>query len=497
MEQYSNRIFWGATIASVLIKLTLAAAIPFTSDEAYFVLWGRYPGIGFYDHPPMIGWILQLLSSFGNSPILMRLPPVVFSTLVGMGIYLFLKKESLIKACLAGTLFMLSPINILNVLVTTDAPLFLFSFMSGILLYMALTTEKYVYYALSGLFLGGAFLSKYFAVLLGIAYFVYFSVSKKDMKRTMGFVILYLCLAPFVGLNLYYNYLNGWPNIMFNLINRNKNEVLSLGKVLVFMLFQLYLLLPPVIYYVYKKRKEAFTMLKASDYRFFVFVFGIPLLLFGILSFKKVIGLHWVLSFYPFYYLLVFVLLNEEDLRKSIKFMLIFSFLHLFLIGTILSLPLSFAKHNKHYISIIMGMRPQLMLNEFRKYENDFSFATPSYATAALLEYHYIKHVAVFGGGSSHARHDDILTDFNEYKGRNIIIVMDSKPQKLEYADYFESLEVKEVAVSGAAFYFVMGRGFKYENYRNKVLIPIKEKYYEIPKFLPYKNCSFLDKYFK
>ena len=36
--------------------------LPFTGDEAYFLVWGQKPALGYYDHPPMVGWMLALLA---------------------------------------------------------------------------------------------------------------------------------------------------------------------------------------------------------------------------------------------------------------------------------------------------------------------------------------------------------------------------------------------------------------------------------------------------
>jgi hypothetical protein len=47
--------FWLVLAATLAFRLWLAAALPITADEAYFVLWGRTPDLGYYDHPPMIG----------------------------------------------------------------------------------------------------------------------------------------------------------------------------------------------------------------------------------------------------------------------------------------------------------------------------------------------------------------------------------------------------------------------------------------------------------
>ena len=42
----------------VLIKVAIAYGLPMTGDEAYFVLWGKHLDFGYYDHPPMAGWMM-------------------------------------------------------------------------------------------------------------------------------------------------------------------------------------------------------------------------------------------------------------------------------------------------------------------------------------------------------------------------------------------------------------------------------------------------------
>jgi hypothetical protein len=142
-------------------------------------------------------------------------------------------------------------------------------------------------------------------------------------------------------------------------------------------------------------------------------------------------------------------------------------------------------------------MYSQLLLKEFKNYENDFYFTTPSYADSALSEYFYHKHIAVFGAGSKHARQDDIITDFKVLNGKNIIILRKLAPSQNEYADFFQNIETDKITIKEANFYFVKGYVFNYENYRKEVLMMIKEKYYNIPNFLPMPKGKqyFLDKY--
>jgi len=49
-------------------------------------------------------------------------------------------------------------------------------------------------YALSGLFIGCAFLSKYFSVVLGLAYLVYFAAFRRE--RWPALLLLVLCALP-------------------------------------------------------------------------------------------------------------------------------------------------------------------------------------------------------------------------------------------------------------------------------------------------------------
>ena len=51
-------LFWSILGITTLIRLVYALKLPLTGDEAYFWEWERHPALGYYDHPPMAGWIL-------------------------------------------------------------------------------------------------------------------------------------------------------------------------------------------------------------------------------------------------------------------------------------------------------------------------------------------------------------------------------------------------------------------------------------------------------
>lgn len=483
--------------ATLAVKLLLAWLIPLSGDEAYFVLWANHLDFGYYDHPPMVGWFLHLMLYLGQAEVILRLPSILTSILIGVGIYRLLKPLDENRAALIAMLFLVSPINILNVLVTTDTPLILFAFFSMAALFKALQHNNLGWYALSGVFFGLAFLSKYFAVLLGFSYLVYFLFSAKSRAKTGGFALLYLASLPFALVNIYWNYTHCWDNILFNLYTRNESAHFSFGTIAAFFGVQLYLITPPLLWYLYKHRAEFWQKISREQFQIFLFIFVVPLAIFTLLSFKKMVGLHWVLAFYPALYMLIYPLLTQIELVKLLKFMLAFSAVHLLAIAIIAMMPMETWKNHKLYGGIVFMFEPAKIVEIIRPYDQqDFLLATDGYSPSATISYHYGKEFFVFGEGGLHARQDDMLTDFRQYQGRNILILTKSVPNMLDYTPYFKHVELKIFTLRGANFYLLSGYDFNYQQYREGVLRPIRDKYYKIPSWLPHASCYFCNKYF-
>ena len=495
-------LFKLALLATLAIKLVLAYVLPMSGDEAYFIVWAKHLDFGYYDHPPMVGWILHLLLYLGSSEVILRLPAILLTTLIGLGVFQLLKPHDETKAALVAALFLVAPLNVVNVLVSTDTPLILFVFLSVAALYKALQQNSRLWYGLSGVFLGMAFLSKYFAVLLILGYLAYFIFSGQKenqgrKEKIQGLILLLLASLPFALLNFYWNYTHCWDNILFNLYNRNEGEQLSAGKIAIYIGTQIYLMTPPVIYFLYKHRAELREKIRLGHFVLFAFVFLLPMTIFALLSVKKVIGLHWVLAFYPFFYLLLGLYLSREELLKSFKFMAWFSAAHLAVIAVIAMLPMETWKQHKLYDGIVFMFKNDAVVEKIRPYEQQgFVLASDGYTPAAIVSYHYGKNFIVFGEGSHFARQDDMITDFRQLAGRNILILKKSAPDLMQYVPYFQNVESKSFMVRGATFYLVLGHGFDYASYRDGVLKPAMEKYYKIPAFLPHAPCYFCEKYF-
>ncbi len=493
----SFNLFKYTLLATLAIKLALAYVLPMSGDEAYFIVWAKHLDFGYYDHPPMVGWILHLLLYLGSSEVILRLPAILLTTLIGLGIYQLLKSQDETRAALVATLFLVAPLNILNVLVSTDTPLILFVFLSVASLFKAQHEQSKLWYALSGVFLGMAFLSKYFAVLLIIGYLAYFIFSSRSKEKTHGLILLLLAALPFALINLYWNYTHCWDNILFNLYNRNEGEQASIGKVAVFFGTQIYLITPPAIYFLFKHRAEFRQKIRLDHFDLFAYTFLLPMAVFTLLSVKNDIGLHWVLAFYSFFYLLLGLYLTREELLKLFKFTVWFSAAHLAAIVVIAVLPMETWKQNKLYDGIVFMFQNEAIVEKIRPYEQQqFLLASDGYTPAAIVSYHYGKNFMVFGSGSRYARQDDMITDYRQFDGRNILILKKSAPDLMQYVPYFKSVESRQFELRGVTFYFVLGYGFDYGSYKELVLKPAKETYYKIPAFLPHAPCYFCEKYF-
>jgi Dolichyl-phosphate-mannose-protein mannosyltransferase len=489
--------FNAVLLATLVIKLVLAYVVPMSGDEAYFIVWARHPDYGYYDHPPMVAWTLQLLLYLGSSEVLLRLPAILLSTLIGIGIYRLIRPHDETKAALVAMMFLLAPLNLLNVLITNDTLLILFSFLSGMALIKALQKNGMGWYALAGVFLGMAFLSKYFAALQVLAYLAYFAFSGRDREKLKGALLLFAAAAPFALLNFYWNYTHCWDNILFNLYTRNENEHFSPGKVATFIGMQVYLATPPVLYYLFRHRAGFWQKVEQGRFKVFAYAFLLPIAFLGLLSFKRDIGLHWMLAFYPFLYLLLPLLLSRDELAKSLRFMAWFGGAHLAVVAVIAAMPMETWKNNHLYDGIVFMFKNDDIVAKIRPFEQQgFLLAADGYTPAAILSYHYGKNFFVFGTGSYYARQDDMITDFRQFRGRNMLIVRKSAPAMPQYAPYFRKVEVRQFELRGATFYMVLGYDFNYDAYRNNVLRAIMDQYYRIPSFLPHAPCYFCEKYF-
>ena len=482
-------------LGSLLLRFWIAVSFPISGDEAFFYWWGVYPDWGYSDHPPMVGWLIALMrATLGDSVWSIRLPAVLLPLALGAALWWALKPVDRARAAWAVLFFWLAPLNWLNMLITTDTPLIFWSALSVAALLRAERREQldraaYGLYALSGLFLGCAFLSKYFSVVLGLTYLVYFGLYRR--QRLAGFALLVLCALPGPAINIAYNVTHGWSNIMFNLYNRNEAELFEWRKPLLYIAMMAYLITPAAVWLAVRHRKAM--VAAASTQRLLACLVLVPLLFFALLSAKKVIGLHWVLSFYPFGFAYLAFALPAEKLKVCANGLAVFAGLHVLVVAGLYMTTLDTWRSTKLFPQIVRSYKTAEMLQQVSS--PGVVLMAEAYTPASIYGFERRQYMPIFGVGKFHARQDDMLVDFSIYQGKTLRIIVSDSPHPEDFQPYFESVRVLSFAQDGVPFYAVEGKGFKYEAYREGVLGAIFKRFYNIPSALPMTGCPFCERY--
>jgi hypothetical protein len=507
----TGRLFAALLVLTLVFRFWLAAAFPITGDEAYFIWWGWKPDWGFYDHPPMIGWWLAALSLAGKSEWWLRLPVILQPALLSLAVYWALPRlvpaVSEERRLWAAVLVLLAPVNVWNVFITTDTPLIYFSVLSGLAWMRASRDDAPHWYLAAGLLLAGAVLSKYFAAILGFAYLVDV-LRRRGAGAWTGLAIAYACTLPALALMAWWNSGNCWPNYMFNFVNRHGDAGWSLKTPLLYAVTLAYVLGPPVLWlawrsadrrYLPAKRNPRYAERVGADSSIptaLTTLAWLPFLLFAVLALVKQIGLHWLLSFVPFTLAWLALRLTPGSLRRLGLFFAGFATLHVAAILVVSRLPLETWQKARLYDGIVLTFEHQALARELQPYREDWVLAMDGYSNAVTLGYNLRRYVIVFGEASSHARHDDLATDFRALAGRNFLILRKSQPTLDDYRKYFRQVSVDSFEVRGARFWRVKGEDFDYPAYRDGVLAGVRRKYYAVPAWLPQTACYMCDRYF-
>ena len=494
----ARRLFWTTFFGTLLLKLVLAAGFPFTGDEAFFYQWGVYPAWGYSDHPPMVGWLLAVLHSISDAPLVLRSVTLLVTSVIALLIVNTLmhqlRPDREAVAWLAGAVYLVLPWSWMFVLVTTDTPLILFMALSAWAYLRANAAEQRSagWYALAGLFVGLAFLSKYFAALLGIAYAVHILGWRR--KRWWALPLLFVLALPSIAVNLVFNAHHGWSNVMFNVFNRNEGSHWNVKTPAVYAAMTAYLLTPWLLWQGVKGRWPDGISPATRTAATALWLF--PVALFAVISLKRTIGLHWVLGFVPLFIVWAGLRLDTRALRTSFKATLALSLPHLIAVVALAWAPLSLWQPAKIYDRLVFTREtPALAAALKADLPPGATLMARTYNPAAVLAFSYGQYVPVFGVGRHHARQDDQIIDFRSYDGQALRIFDYDEPDLADFQPFFAQVSKQKVTLEGVDFWMVDGTGFKFQPYREQVLTKIAQEFHDIPHWLPLLGNPFCERY--
>ncbi|WP_420412016.1 ArnT family glycosyltransferase [Roseibium sp.] len=201
--------------AFTALKIFAASNAHFVEDEAYYRIWGLFPAMSYYDHPPMIGWWIAAGQALFGDTVFAARAVVIFSGLIG-SLALWRTAFILFDARTAGwaVLFLNTSllVGIGGILATPDAPSVLFWGLSFWALAELVTSKNANWWLVIGFMAGCGLLSKYSVLFLG-AGIVFWLLWVPEARRWLlswqlwaGGLIAVLLFTPV----LYWNHLHDW-----------------------------------------------------------------------------------------------------------------------------------------------------------------------------------------------------------------------------------------------------------------------------------------------
>jgi 4-amino-4-deoxy-L-arabinose transferase-like glycosyltransferase len=247
-EQNINKILIWLLVISALVRAVLAAWMEFGNDEVYYWAYALYPDWSHFDHPPMVGWVIQLfsLNLLLDSEFFIRLASVVFMT---ANTYIIFRIGKDLKDATTGfyaALLYTASIYafvITGIFIMPDTSLMLFWLLAT---WMAIRyfsglprsarndangtfhviarneaiqegsafrqAQRPLHLILFGLFAGLAILSKYSGVFLWVGMGLYILIfNRKQLKNPylyLSLLISAICCLPILYWNLKYDFIS-------------------------------------------------------------------------------------------------------------------------------------------------------------------------------------------------------------------------------------------------------------------------------------------------
>jgi len=294
-------------LACFVWRFLLIATVPMLEAESYYWEWSKHLAFGYFDHPPMIAYVIWLFTTIGgNSVFFIKLGAFLLNVgSTGMFFLLASKMFSKRTALLATAVLQVLPFFFASgLLATPDAPLVFFWMSTLYCSYQAIQTNRLAHWLQAGLALGLALMSKYHAVLLIPAIFLFLLSTEKNRRKLFTpapYIALLLALFIFLP-NLWWNLTHKLTTIHFLLVERNAGPPPLAGGVLWFIGGILLMLSPFFAVFVagLVPRMLGKALHETDDRYLFLLTTGLfPVAFFGVLSPLLHVGGHWPAVGYP------------------------------------------------------------------------------------------------------------------------------------------------------------------------------------------------------
>ncbi len=489
---------------AALLSLSLQIGLPIAGDEAYFVSWGQSLRAGFYDHPPLPGWISFALWRLAEGLGLASQGPLhrVFALALGLAaLWLMSWRIRRMPGRDAGGAVLL--------LALTPGFLLLFNLflndtiLAAATLVFVIATERAfrggpaAWVVGAGLALAAMLLTKYTGAVIYLGLLLALASWPSAWRFLFGRMVAIsaIALAPFLW-HLWWNLNNCDVNLAFNFIFRI-DRAAGWGPAWLALTLVLMAGLPGLaaLWVLLRNLRAG----HRPDFFGRLFM-GTLVVMLLIALWRRDFGVNWGA---PVGFLAVLALAEAAPGRlwPRLRGAAV-------LLGGVVLVPVALLALGLRFMwiapeTVLPARQAQWMRFHYDLDEGRLDaplrglargrvVAALEYGTGAMLINRGFD--AVVLSRSVYGRNADLRVDFRALAGRNLVVVGPAGTLGAdEVSRLFQSASIAPLPGNRATFPALEGWGFRFENYLDDWIKPVISKYYD-KNFLPVRAC-FMDRY--
>lgn len=411
MLQKLPRLFLYFLAAIFILNLFQAHFTELIFDEAYYWYYSQNIDWGYFDHPPMVAWMIKLSSYFFNGELGVRCMSCVLSAASLLILWSLIdnpKKKDFVLHFFV-VVFSMTLLNAYGFFALPDTPLLFFTALF-LWVYKKFITEPSIVLGIAmGIVMAALMYSKYHAVLVIV--FVLLSNLKLVLNKYAwaAVIVALACYTP----HFLWLYEHDFVSIKYHLFER-PNQAYNFNKfTLGFFvnLIAIFGLTFPLAYYILFKTKSYSKFTKALIY----LTYGV-IIFFFISSFNKRVQTQWVIIIcIPMVVLIFNYILENKTIRKWVCVLgliniVIFLYVRLGLIHHQI-LPIYYETHgNKDFAKKIekeAGDLPVVFENSYRRAPMHSFYAEKT--TFSLNNVYYRQNQYNIDDSEANVQHQDVL----------------------------------------------------------------------------------------
>jgi len=206
-------------LAFTLFNIIANRFIPFYSDETYYWIWSKKLALSYFDHPPMVAYVIKATTLFGDSVMEIRLGAPLL--MAGSAYFLYKLALMIFDEKTARYTFYIFLTTMLiqggSTIITPDIPLIFFWSLALYTAYRYIERGEQGYAIWTGIFTGALLLSKYTGVLLPVSLGLYIILYKRSLFASRYlYLAVILCILVFSPV-IYWNYMHDFVSFKFQL----------------------------------------------------------------------------------------------------------------------------------------------------------------------------------------------------------------------------------------------------------------------------------------